>query len=309
MLERVGGVAGAGEIADAVSADREALQSVLRHLVEKDIFDEPSPGQFQLNDAARGLLNEQLMMGLDLNGIGGRMANAWATLPAAVRTGRSAYRQAFGRDFWQDLEANPEIGASFDELMGPAGHGVPNPEVLRNPADWAKVQTVVDVGGGTGSLLAEILRARKNVRGVLVDLPRTVTKSKVIFEAAGVSDRVTASAQSFFDPLPAGADVYLLKNLLADWPDPEALRILQRCAAAAATCPRGPGRVVILGGVKADDKADSPELMMLVLVGGKGRSMTEFRKLASEAGLSIVGAGDGPDGRFAVECVPTVSGE
>ena len=111
--------------------------------------------------------------GLDLGGIGGRMAYAWGSLLNAVRTGRPAYHEVFGRPFWEDLAAHPDISESFDALMGPAGHGTPDPEVLVL-GDWESVHTVVDVGGGTGSLLAEILRKRLAVRGTLVDLPTTV---------------------------------------------------------------------------------------------------------------------------------------
>ena len=156
--------------------------------------------------------------------------------------------RVFGRPFWEDLQAHPDVAASFDALMGPAGHGTPDPEVLVE-GDWESVRTVVDVGGGTGSLLAEILRARPDVRGILVDLPRTVARSAEVFEAAGVADRVSAVGQSFFDPLPAGADLYLLKNLLGDWPDREAMAILHRCAEAA----RPAGRVIVLGGVSPDE--------------------------------------------------------
>ena len=130
------------------------------------------------------------------------------------------------------MQAHPDLAASFDALMGPAGHGILDPEVLV-AGGWESVRTVVDVGGGTGSLLAEILRARPEVRGTLVDLPPTVARSVEIFQVAGVAERVTAVGQSFFDPLPAGADLYLLKNVLGDWPDREAMAILRRCAEAA----------------------------------------------------------------------------
>jgi SAM-dependent methyltransferase len=149
-----------------------------------------------------------------------------------VRTGGPAYHEVFHRPFWEDLQAHPDLAASFDALMGPAGHGIPDPEVLV-AGGWESVRTVVDVGGGTGSLLAEILRARPEVRGALVDLPPTVARSVEIFQVAGVAERVTAVGQSFFDPLPAGADLYLLKNVLGGWPDREAMAILRRCAEAA----------------------------------------------------------------------------
>lgn len=228
------------------------------------------------------------------------MAFAWGSLLSAVRTGSPAYHTVFGRPFWEDLEANPDVAASFDALMGPAGHGIPDPEVLVS-GDWETVNHVVDVGGGTGSLLAEILRARPTVRGTLVDLPATVARSHQTFQEAGVSDRCTVVGQSFFDPLPAGADLYVLKKVLDDWPDREATALLQRCAEAA----RPAGRVVVLGGVSPEGaSAPSPELLMMVLVGGKSRSLAEFRHLAGGAGLEVHAAGRPPSGRFVVECRP-----
>jgi SAM-dependent methyltransferase len=185
--------------------------------------------------------------------------------------------------------------------MGPSGHGVPDPEVLLN-GDWDSVRTVVDVGGGTGSLLAEILRARPTVRGILVDLPSTVARSAETFRTAGVADRVTTVGQSFFDPLPSGADLYLLKNVLGDWPDREALVLLRRCAEAA----RPAGSLVILGGISPDDAGGpSPELLMLVLVGGKNRTLAEFRELARAAGLEVEAVGTQGSGRFVVESRPS----
>jgi hypothetical protein len=112
-----------------------------------------------------------------------------------------------------------------------------------------------------------------------------------------VANRASAIAQSFFDPLPAGKDLYLIKNVLADWPDPEARAILSRCAEAA----RPHGRVVVLGGVTPDD-APSPELLMMVLLGGKSRTLHEFREIAGPAGLEVRAAGRQPSGRFVVEC-------
>src|SRR5713101_4603265 len=240
-------VAGNSEIdklAAASGADRDSLYRVLRHLVIKGVFEQPAPGRFALNETARGLLENPIRLGLDLDSFGGRMAHAWGTLLSAVRSGKPAYHEAFGLGFWDDLDANPNIAASFDALMGPAGHGVPDPQILVNPADWESVKSVVDVGGGTGALLAEILRNQPKVRGTLVDLPRTIARSGEVFRAAGVADRVTTVTQSFFDSLPGGADVYILKGVLNDWPDREATVILKRCAEAA----RPHGRVVVFTG-------------------------------------------------------------
>src|ERR1035441_7113699 len=291
------GTSAIDKLAAASGADPDSLHRVLRHLVGKGLFEEPAPGRFALNEAARGLMEEKIRFWLDLHGLGGRLAYAWGTMLSAVRTGEPAYHEAFGRGFWEDLEAHPDIAANFDAGMGPAGHGLPDPQVLVDPADWDSVHTAVDVGGGTGALLAEVLRARPHVHGTLVDLPRTVAPSGEIFGAAGVTDRVTTVGQSFFDPLPAGQDLYLLKSVLGDWPDREALGILRRCAEAA----RPSGRVVILSGVVPGEGAP-PELLMMVLVGGKERTLSEFRKLAGQAGLEVRAAGRQASGRFVVEC-------
>jgi hypothetical protein len=279
----------ARELAAACGADASALARVIRQLVEKGVFEEPSPGTFALNDMGRKFLAPGARESLDLNGFGGRMAGAWATLPSAVRTGRAAYHEVFGLPYWEDLAAHPEIAEQFDVCMGP-GHGAPDPEVLVNPADWAAVRSVVDVGGGTGMLLAAIQRARPGVKCILVDMPRTVAR-------AVEEVRENAVAQSFFDPLPPGADVYLMKNVLCDWPDEESLRLLTRCAEAAGRN----GRVVVLGGITLEDRA-SPELLMLVLVGGKSRTLAEFGELAGRAGLRVTATGRQPSGRLIVEC-------
>jgi hypothetical protein len=293
------GITGIDELAAPSGSDPDSLGRLLRHLAGKGIFEEQAPGRFALNEPARMLLEPGMRFGLDLDGIGGRMAHAWRSLREAVKTGRPAYHTVFGRPFWEDLDAHPEVAASFDALMGP-GHGTPDPDVLVT-GGWESVRRVVDVGGGTGSLLAEILRARPGVFGTLVDRPTTIARSAEVFRAAGVSDRVSTRAQSFFDPVPAGADLYLLKSVLPDWPDREATAILKRCAEAA----RPEGRVVEVNGISPDeDGSPPPELLMMVLVGGRRRRLSEFRELARAAGLEVSAAGRNASGRFIVECRP-----
>lgn len=294
------GITQIDDLAAASHCHAESLQRVLRHLVGRGVFAEPSPGQFALNGPARLMLSSMAKLGFDLDHFGGRMAYAWGGLLETVRTGQPAYRNIFGRSFWDDLAAHPDLAATFDALMGPPGHGTPDPDVLVS-GGWESVRMVVDVGGGTGALLAEVLRAHPAVRGTLVDCPATVARSAEIFQAAGVADRVTTVGQSFFEPLPAGADLYLLKSVLSDWPDPEATSILRRCADAA----RPAGRVVAVNGVSPDeDGSPSPDLLMMVLVGGKQRTLSEFRALARAAGLEVHAAERKSSGKFIVECRP-----
>jgi 2,7-dihydroxy-5-methyl-1-naphthoate 7-O-methyltransferase len=110
---------------------------------------------------------------------------------------------------------------------------------------------------------------------------------------------VTLHGQSFFDPLPAGADLYLLKNVLNDWPDEQTVAILRRCAQAV----RPAGRIAVLGGVSPDEAPRSLGIDMLV-AGGKTSKITQFTELAQRAGLDIAAARTQASGRYVVECRP-----
>jgi len=299
------------DLATAAGCDRDALHAVLDHLVSKGVFQETTPGRFGNNRAAGQLTGAGRF--LDLEGIGGRMAHTWGTLLDYVRTGQPAYRELFGRPFWEDLAAHPKIAADFDALMGPAGHGVPDFDIELT-GGWDGLRTMVDVGGGTGAMLASLLRRHPHVRGILVDFPGTVARAGEILIAGGVADRVTLRGQSFFDPLPAGAGLYLLKNVLNDWPDEQTVAILRRCAeaaeAAAAAEAAGPAaaaqptsRIAVLGGVSPDDAPRSLGIDMLV-AGGKTSTISQFTQLARQAGLEIVAAATQASGRYVVECRP-----
>jgi len=285
-------------LASAAGCDADVLQRVLDHLVGKGVFVEPASGRFSLNRPARELMEPGAHLAYDLEGLGGRFAGAWSTLLSYVRTGQPAYANVFGRPFWEDLAAHPELSAQFDDLIGPDGHGAPEPQFELN-GGWQAVHTLVDVGGGTGAMLAEILRIRPGLRGILVDQPATVARSAGIFQAAGVTDRVTTAGQSFFDPLPPGADLYLLRGILNDWPDREVIAILKCCAEAA----RPSGRVVILKGVMPDG---APKELSIegILLGGKQRSQAEMAALARAAGMEVVRSGQQANGYFVVECRP-----
>jgi SAM-dependent methyltransferase len=292
------GVSGIDQLAAAAGCDSYALHRVLTHLVDKGVFEEVSYGRFALNEAARQLLDPGVLLELDLNGIGGRMAGAWSTLPAYVRTGESAYQSAFGLPFFEDLAAHPEVAASFDALIGPMGHSNFDAD-FPLAGGWERVRHVVDVGGGTGAMLAALLRLHPTLKGTLVDQPGTVARAAATFQEAGIAERAAVVGQSFFDPLPAGADLYLLRGVINDWPDREAAAILRRCAEAA----RPGGHVVVLKGMIEDNTPHRVEIEM-VLVGGKQRTLAEFRELGRLAGLELVAAGRQESGISVVELRP-----
>ena len=280
-------------LAQAAGCDADALHAVLGYLAGKGVFVEEPPGRFACNRAAEQLANPSRF--LDLEGIGGRMAHTWGTLLDYVRTGQPAYATVFGRPFWEDLAAHPRIAADFDALMGPAGHGAPDYD-LELSGGWDRVASMVDVGGGTGALLASLLRRHPEVRGTLVDLPGTVARAAETFDAAGVASRVTLTGQSFFDPLPAGADLYVLKSVLNDWPDEPTVAILRRCAEAAPPA----GTIIVLGGVSPDE-ASRPLAIDMLVAGGKTSTVTQFAGLVRQAGLEILVARTQSSGRFVVE--------
>ncbi len=292
----VNGHADIRDLAAAAGCDADALHALLGYLVSKGVFVEEAPGRFACNRPAEKLAEPRRF--LDLEGIGGRMAHAWGTLLDYVRTGQPAYATVFGRPFWADLAAHPEIAADFDALMGPAGHGIPDFDIELT-GGWERVRTIVDVGGGTGAMLACLLRRHPEVRGTLVDFPGTVARAAEVIGAAGVADRVRFSGQSFFDALPAGADVYLLKSVLNDWPDEQTVAILRRCAEAA----RPAGTVIVLGGASPDE---APRLLAIdmVVAGGKTSTLTQFTELARQAGLEVLAARHQASGRFVVELGP-----
>jgi hypothetical protein len=283
------------ELAHAAGVDARALQAVLIHLADKGVFELLPDGRFALTDTSRALFGQPRF--LELDGIGGRMAGAWSTLPQYVRTGHSAYPEVFGMGFWDDLAAHPQVGASFDELMGIVGHGAPDPD-FELARGWQPVRHIVEVGGGTGALLAAMLQAHPTVRGTLVDLPGTVARATPTFQQAAVADRVTLAGQSFFDELPAGGDLYLLRKVLNDWPAPETLAILRRCAEAVAP----QGSVLVAGGVAPDDEPRALTIEM-VLAGGETDTLGDFTALAQQAGLQVLAAGD-QRGRYVVELTP-----
>jgi SAM-dependent methyltransferase len=180
------------------------------------------------------------------------------------------------------------------------------PEYVADAAagyDWTNATHVVDVGGGTGALLAEVLRGNPGLRATLVDLPDTVRRGGAYLAERGLAGRCELAGQSFFDPLPTGGDVYVLSHVVHDWPDDEAVAVLRRCAEAAGES----GRVVVIEGPGTPDNDPAAfaemNLRMLVLAGGRERDLDDYRALAGASGLRVTDIRMTPLGQVAVECV------
>ncbi|MEV0573390.1 MULTISPECIES: methyltransferase [unclassified Streptomyces] len=293
-----------GELARRSGTDPDALGRMMRHLVCHGVFTEPEPGRFGLNGTAELLRSEhpaELRLSLDLDGFGGTMDLAFTGLLHTVRTGEPAWETVFGAPFWPYLAAHPRMGASFDATMS-AGAAL-----VRDAAggyDWSAARHVTDVGGGRGALLAELLDTHPGLRATLLDLPDTAARGREFLAARGLADRCEAVGQSFFDPLPAGSDVYVLNKVVHDWDDDRARALLRRCAEAAGER----GRVVVIEahGTSGADPAQFAEmdLRMLVLAGGRERGIDEYEALASAAGLRVDDVRTTPLDHVILDCAP-----
>ena len=290
-----------GDLAERAGADPDALARMLRHLVAHGVFTEPRPGQFAATQAAALLRTGQPgAVWLDLDGFGGRMDLAFTGLAHTVRTGEPAWEQVFGLPFWNWLDANPAISASFDAVMAVDAGNV----AVADGYDWTAVRHVADIGGGTGTLIAQILRRNPELRGTLADLPQTAARARQYLAGLGLDSRCQVAGQSFFDPLPPGADAYLLNRVIHDWDDAAATAILRRCAEAAGST----GRVLVIEshGTRGGDPGAFAEmnLRMLVLTGGRERTVGDYSALAAEAGLQLTAVHDISERDVIIEYAP-----
>ncbi|MFB6977580.1 methyltransferase [Streptomyces scopuliridis] len=301
------------DLAGVAGADPQALARLLRFLTCRDIFAEPEPGTYALTELARELLAghpANLRQWLDADEVAGRLDTTFPHLVDAVRTGAPVHEKVHGAPFWADLGASPARTASFDRLMAQVSQSTRG---IGTAYGWSAVHHVVDVGGGTGALLREILQAHPHLRGTVADQAGSVTEARRYLATHGLGDRADAAVHDMFDQLPAGADAYLLSRVLADWDDESAVRILRTCAAAVSDG----GRVLVAERVlpgepapgtpqTAEDVAEtrrltSHDLRMLVLLGGRKRSAADYARLAGRAGLGLHASGRLPEGATVME--------
>jgi hypothetical protein len=275
-------------IADAAGVHAGALDRVLRHLVTVGVFTVDGDGAYTATPLGEQMRDDHpagRRRWLDINGGVGRGDLCFVDLEHTVRTGESAYAVRYGTNFWDDLEADPALAASFAALMNQ--HLARDNTGIADAYDWAGLGHLVDVGGGNGALLALLLQAHPGLTGTLVDLPSASAAAVHRFAAAGLSDRASVVSGSFFDPLPAGAGGYLLSAIIHDWDDEPAVAILRRCAEAAG----GMGTVLVVEAVGADGEAvnTAMDLRMLAYHAGRERPLSELAVLADRAGLAVRG--------------------
>ena len=274
-------------LARRVGAHPGALTRGLRALAGRGIFTEVEPEVFGLTPLAEPLRSDHPFSVRECFPLMPPDIYSWARLTHSLRTGETAFGHVHGGAHYYDHFAkHPYECVRFEKSAESV-----NPFVLRTVLpvlDLAAARTLVDVGAGHGTFVAGLLARHPRLRATLVDLPHVVAEAPAVLERAGVADRCETRGGSFFDPLPAGADVYLLKTIIHDWPDDKAARILRNVRAAA----RPDSRVVIVESVSRfgnhDDTGKVMDVKALALFGGRTRTEDEFRGLLGEAGFQLL---------------------
>jgi hypothetical protein len=289
------------DLAEASGADASALYRLLRALASIGILHEADGRRFALTDLGRPLRGDvpaSLRAWVRLSGRD-YFWQTWGNLTSSIRSGENTFRSLHGQSVWEWRAAHPEESAIFDEAMRSTTLAA-NAAILA-AYDFGRFGTVVDVGGGTGTLLASILDAHPATRGILFDQEHVVSGAETVLRAAGVADRCEVVGGSFFSSVPAGGDAYVLKLIIHDWEDEDCVAILRACRQAMA-----PEAVVLvierdLGPPNENAVAKISDLNMLVMPGGRERTEEEYEQLFARAGLRHVSTALAASGHAVME--------
>ncbi len=272
-------------LAERLGCHPPSLLRLLRVLIGEGALREQADGRYALTPMGAQLRADALGTLARFVGSASQWS-PWTELTHAVRTGHSAFERVHGESLFAYLAERPDEARLYDEAVD--AFTSEQARALAGLPVLDGVRTVVDVGGGRGTLLAELLRHRTMLRGVLFEQPRVLQTAKARFEAEGLADRCSFVEGDFFAGVPQGADVYVVKHVLHNWGDDEAVALLRRCTEAMPNS----GRVFVVEAIvlpgNRRDGARMFDLEMLVLTGaGRERSKPEFRRLLSRAGLRL----------------------
>lgn len=277
----------AAELAELAGAHPRSLYRLLRALASVGIFEECEQGRFRptaLSDTLRSDVPGSLL-NLVLLELGDSHHRAWGELVHSLRTGEAAFDKAMGTRVWQFFADNPGMALTLDQAM--TGLTTMVVADVLDVYDFTPFNRIVDIGGGAGRFLDEILTIQPEATGILFDLPYVVDNIRAEIAATAAGKRYELVGGSFFDQVPSGGDLYLLKWILHDWNDDASVTILKNCRTAIAEH----GTLLIIdtvippGNVPAAGKFI--DLNMMVLSGGQERTAEEFDVLLTAAGFRL----------------------
>ena len=277
----------AADVAAQTGTHPPSLHRLMRTLAGLGILEEGARHEFgltPLGDALRsGAPGSALSTVLAL--AGDWWWRAWEHLPYCVETGETGMQRATGTSIFEFLAQHPAEAAYFNDAM--VGFHGDEPAAVAEAYDFSGLGTIVDVGGGTGNLVAAILQRYAGVRAVLADRPHVLREAPALLGPCGVADRVALEAIDFFTTVPAGGDAYLLSHVVHDWDEGRCLTILRHCRRAMTPA----SRLLIVEMVLAAGNAPHPgkmlDLAMLVMPGGQERTEEEYAALVAKAGFAL----------------------
>jgi C-methyltransferase len=276
-------------LAEETEADPTSLLRLLRALASVGVFEEGTDGRFALTplgatlraDAPDSVRDRALYYGSPA------MWGVWGGLLHSVQTGESACRHVHGVSLYEHVQRYPEVGDPFNRYMTKTSSR--HTEALIRAYDFGGIETLVDVGGGLGGTLAAILTASPGLRGVVFDLPAVADAAAATLAAAGLTERCRVEGGDMRRAVPRGGDAYLLKWVLMDRSDKQAVEVLHNCAEAM----RDGGRVLAVEMTMPPDNRPSfarvmDLQMMLLFDGGRIRTEEELRGIFAAADLEVV---------------------
>ena len=292
IADHLGEPRDAASLAAATSSHAPSLARLLRALAAIGVLHESDDRTYTLTPLGATLRRDApgSMRAWVLLCFGDEQGRAWEALTHAVRTGEHAYRHLFGTDIWTRLAQQPEAARLFDEAMQGLTQGANGALIVHYP--FERYGWTVDVGGGNGALLMPVLARHPGMRATLFDLPHVAEAARARIAEPGLSGRYEAIGGDAFVAVPAGADAYVLKGVIHDWEDAEALAILRNCRAAM----RADSRLLVIERVLPEriDPSDplTPgrfihDINMMLNPGGRERTEAEFRDLLARAGLRL----------------------
>ncbi len=277
----------AEELAGTMQVHAPSLHRLMRTLASLGVLTEQSEQRFALTDLGQALKtgapgsarSTVLLVGSPWQQSG------WDNLVYSVQTGKPGFDKAQGVAFFDYLAQHPEDASLFSETM--IGIHNQEPPAVAAAYDFSIFKTITDVGGATGNMLAAVLSHHAGPHGILFDRPHVVKDAPRLLHAKGVSDRVTIEPGDFFTNVPAGADAYILSHIIHDWDEDHCLTILGRVRNAMDPA----GRLLIVEMVLPPGDAAHPgkmlDMVMLVLLGGRERTESEYASLLSKAGFRL----------------------
>ncbi len=278
------------EIATKIGASEDGAYRLLRALAGLNLLTENAPRRFALTDLGTYLRSDAEGSVRGLARFFGHEADwrPWDHLAKSVQTGIPAFDMLYGKTFFDHLASQPDLAATFHEAM--TSLSLIETSAVVTAYDFRGIGKLVDVAGGHGLLLASILKANPDMRGILFEMPHVLEGAQILLAQHGVKSRCEVAGGDFFAAVPPGGDAYILKHIIHDWDDERSIRILRKCHGAM----RPGGKIllaeVVLGSGAGSKFARLLDLEMLVMTqGGRERTQEEFQKLYQAAGFKLTG--------------------